>query len=240
MDIPTVTAFQSLAAGAVGFFAPCVLPVLPAFAAAVAAVGLSRDPSGGGPFRASVLAGLGFLVGFGTVFVVSGATATSLAWRVRAATPFLERLGGVALLLIGAFLAWRMATGRGIVRPQADRRGLLGLSALAGVGLGAAWTPCIGPVLASVLLEASFPDTLARGTAMLGVYVAGLALPFLVLALGVAALLHAAASTARLETVTRATAAGAAFVVGALLLSGRVSTLTASLARFGTLLDFGL
>jgi len=240
MDIPTVSAVQAIAAGAVGFFAPCVLPVLPAFAAVVAAVGLSRDPAGAGPFRASVLAAFAFLTGFGLVFVVAGATATTMAWWVRAAIPFLERIGGVALLLIGAFLAWRLVTRRGITRPSADRRALFCLAALAGVGLGAAWTPCIGPVLASVLLDASFPDTLARGTAMLGFYVAGLSLPFFALALTVAAALHATRFAGRLEAVTRATAAGAAIVVGVLLLSGRVSTLTASLSRFGNLFDLGL
>src|SRR5262245_62811766 len=134
----------------------------------------------------AVLHGLWFVAGFTLVFVLLGAGASAVGNLLRDSQVWLGRIGGVLLILFGIYLL-------GILRPAFLMRewridlarkplGYFG-SGVVGFTFGAAWTPCIGPILGGILTLAATQTGLARGTALLAVYALGLALPVLASAL---------------------------------------------------------
>lgn len=175
----------ALVAGIVSFTSPCCLPLLPGYVSYVS--GLTGAAAGTGiTTRRRVLAGAGlFVLGFSVVFTVLGLTATAVGLLL------LRNLQAVNLVAGGLVMAMGLVM-IGVLRvPLLQRRLQLDLSRI-GRGpagafpLGAAfafgWTPCVGPVLASILAAAATTDTLARGALLLAAYSLGLGLPFLLLA----------------------------------------------------------
>jgi cytochrome c-type biogenesis protein len=133
----------------------------------------------------AVLHGLWFVAGFSLVFVLLGAAASAVGGLLRDYQVWLGRVGGVLLILFGLYLL-------GVVRPaflMRERRielarkplGYFG-SGVVGFTFGAAWTPCIGPILGGILTLAATQEGQGRGVALLAVYALGLALPFLLTA----------------------------------------------------------
>lgn len=232
-------------AGLVSFLSPCVLPLVPSYVTFVTGLTLDELTANGrhAARRRAALHALLFVVGFSLVFVALGATATALGATLRRALPLLQQLGGVVIAGLGLSML-------GVLRVPAllrDRRvhlaskpaGLAG-SVLVGVAFGAGWTPCIGPVLASILLYAGMEATMTRGLLLLGAYSLGLGLPFLGAAVGLNWYLAGARRVTRwLRPLERG--AGALLVVlGVLLFTGQFAALTSFLAGFGQLLPVTL
>jgi len=180
-------AFLALAAflaGLVSFSSPCCLPLLPGYVAYVS--GDATQPS---RRQTMTAAGL-FVLGFGATFIALGASASWFGAALLGARPTLVRVGGVFVAAMG--LATML--GAGVPGLRRERR-LVALHRVPrgpafAVPLGAAfalgWTPCVGPVLAGLLTAAAASQTAAAGAALLAVYAAGLAVPFLLLAWTVA------------------------------------------------------
>lgn len=180
-----ITVLGIFAAGVLSFLSPCVLPVVPPYLCFLAGVGL-KELSGQGaaaPPRARLMGmALGFVLGFSTVFVALGATASSIGGWVAAQFDVLAMLGGAAIAAMGLHFLGILRVGfllrdlryHGGGRPA-------GFVGAYGIGLAFAfgWTPCVGPVLAAVLMVAGAEATAGRGVALLSAYAAGLALPFL-------------------------------------------------------------
>lgn len=173
----------ALVAGVISFTAPCTLPLLPGYVSYVS--GLGPHPGSDVPRRRLwVGAGL-FVAGFATVFTALGATASALGWFLARHAVWLDRIAGTIIVVMGLVLI-------GLVRiPALQREQRLDLVAVArgpggafplGVAFALGWTPCVGPVLASILAAAATQGTLARGSLLLFVYALGLGLPFLWLA----------------------------------------------------------
>jgi cytochrome c-type biogenesis protein len=176
----------AFAAGLVSFVSPCVLPLVPGYLATVS--GLSPDElSGthGAQLRAVVLrAGL-FILSFTAIFVVLGMTATGLGRALSDNRSALEKVAGVAIIVMGVLFVlmlfvpmlnreWHVDA----LMQRAGRGGPL----VAGAAFAIAWTPCVGPALASILGLAATSGTVAQGGGLLAVYSAGLAVPFLITA----------------------------------------------------------
>ncbi len=134
----------------------------------------------------AVLHGLWFVGGFTLVFVLLGAGASAVGNLFRAHQVWLGRIGGVLVILFGLYLL-------GVLRPaflMRERRfdlarkplGYFG-SGVVGLTFGAAWTPCIGPILGAILTLAAARESLGSGVGLLAVYALGLAVPFLLTAL---------------------------------------------------------
>lgn len=182
----------AFAAGLASFMSPCVLPVVPAYLVYLAgntealATGVVVR---GSPRRGSAAVnGLLFVVGFGAVFVALGATAAGLGAFLRDYLPFLRRLGGVVVVMLGLHTAgilrlFILDGERRLQPPPPD--GSPWRAFLLGATFSAGWTPCIGPVLASILVLASGTASWERGVILLSAYAAGLGLPFVALSLGV-------------------------------------------------------
>ena len=176
-------AFAAVAAGVLSASSPCVLPVLPGYIAAVSATG--AEECGEHP-RARIIGAFGFVAGFTIVFTVLGATASALGSLLYDQLDTALRIVGVVLIVFGLHTL-------GVVRWSAlagERRPvemhLVGRGPRRAVALGAAfalgWTPCIGPILATILTKAAADASLIEGMLLLLLYSAGLGLPFIAIA----------------------------------------------------------
>jgi cytochrome c-type biogenesis protein len=129
-----------------------------------------------------------FVSGFTIIFTILGATATALGSALRAQQVWMERAGGVLIIVFGLYLAgafqWGPFARERRVHIQDQPVGYLG-SLLVGMAFGAGWSPCIGPILGSILLYTSAQTSVGQGIVLLLVYSLGLAVPFLVAALAV-------------------------------------------------------
>ena len=177
--------FVAFAAGLLSFLSPCVLPLVPSYVGFLTGMTL---PELSDRRRVAAVHALLFVLGFSLVFVLLCASATALGGALKYYQVWIARIGGVLVILFGLVCL-------GLVRIGAleqERRlqfqhkpvGYLG-SALVGIAFGAGWTPCIGPVLGAILSLAATSDGVSRGMLLLGVYSAGLAVPFLLAAVAV-------------------------------------------------------
>ncbi len=232
-------------AGLVSFLSPCVLPLVPSYVTFVTGMTLDELTANGrhAARRRAALHALLFVLGFSLVFVALGATATALGATLRRALPLLQQIGGVVIAAFGLSML-------GVLRLPSlmrDRRvhlaskpaGLAG-SVLVGVAFGAGWTPCIGPVLASILLYAGMEATMTRGMLLLVAYSVGLGIPFLVAAVGLNWYLAGARRVMRWLRPLELGAGALLVVMGVLLFTGHFSTLASYLAGFGQLLPVDL
>lgn len=232
-------------AGLVSFLSPCVLPVVPSYLAFVSGLTFSDLTEGetADVRRTAVLHSLLFVAGFGVVFMTMGLVATAAGTAIARALPWAMRVGGVVVVLFGLHLLGLLrAPGLGgDVRVHLERRpvGALG-SVLVGVAFGAGWTPCIGPILGSILLYASLQATMVQGTILLGVYALGMGIPFVAASVGLNWFL-AGSAAARSWLMPLQRGAGTVLVViGLLMVTGRFTTLTAFLAGLGQLINLEL
>jgi cytochrome c-type biogenesis protein len=164
----------AVAAGALSFSSPCTLPLVPGYLGYLAGVGTGR--------RRTVVAAALFVLGFSLVFTALGAGASSLGALLLEHRLLLDRLAGVAIVVLGLFvlglvrLPLLMREGRPLM--EQVRPGPSG-ALLLGVAFAFGWTPCVGPVLGSILLLSTAQGTLSAGVALLLLYSLGLGLPFL-------------------------------------------------------------
>ena len=204
-------------AGLASFLSPCVLPLIPSYVTFI--TGLSLDDAGRAR-RATLIHALLFVAGFSLIFLALGASATLIGRLLVTYRVWISRVGGVLVLafglyLLGVFNLGAFARERRIHLTDKPI-GYLG-TVLVGIAFGAGWTPCIGPILGSILTYAATQAEVSRGVALLGAYSLGLAVPFVIAAVAVERFLEAFAVIRRhLVWVTRT--AGAVLVVVALLM----------------------
>jgi cytochrome c-type biogenesis protein len=225
----------AFSAGAVSFFAPCVVPLLPAYVSYVGGAALPEIRANPAAFQRRVVNGsLLYILGFGVVFVARGVGAGLLGSGLRAQAGLLQRIGGVLVLLMGLALLGalpaRLAQRTFSLAPEAAAGRLRATPFLLGVVFGTAWTPCVGPVLASILVLAANSHMALAGALLLAAYTLGLGLPFAVASLAVASFPGAMRPLARFsETVSRVSGV-LLIVLGLLLLLGLYTALSGYLA----------
>lgn len=190
----TISYSTAWLAGLLSFFSPCVLPLIPAYFTFI--TGLSMDEltgirgKGG---RARVIGStVSYVLGFSVVFILMGASASFIGSTVFEYRTWIRVIGGLLIMLFGIHLTGllRFRFLEFEQRLQVHQKPLHFLGTfLVGMAFGAGWSPCIGPLLGSILIMAGNQDTVANGIGLLAVYSAGLAIPFLVLATFVDSLL---------------------------------------------------
>jgi cytochrome c-type biogenesis protein len=183
MNEPAALGFVvAFMAGVLSFLSPCVLPLVPSYVGFLTGMTL---PEVTGRRRAALTHALLFVAGFSLVFVLLGASATALGRALNYYQVWLQRVGGVLIILFGLLCLGVFKVGL----LNQERRlhwenkpvGYLG-SLLVGMAFAAGWTPCIGPVLGGILGLAATSSDVTRGMQLLAAYSAGLALPFLIAA----------------------------------------------------------
>jgi cytochrome c-type biogenesis protein len=167
-------------AGVLSFLAPCVLPLVPGYLSAVSAVEPGRLGQRGVAHRV-VIASLPFFLGFTIVFTALGTGASWLGTSLGLSSTGLSEIAGFVIIVLGlAFLGLLPWTDRMLAPSLVGRAQRSRSSALLGAAFGVCAAPCIGPVLASILVLAGSTGTVAQGSVLLVVYSLGLALPFIV------------------------------------------------------------
>jgi cytochrome c-type biogenesis protein len=188
---PAALSFMvAFVAGLLSFLSPCVLPLVPSYVGFITGMTL---PEVGGRRAAALTHALLFVAGFSLVFVLLGASATALGRALNHYQVWLQRVGGVLIILFGLLClgVFKLRLVNQERRLHLERKpvGYLG-SALVGIAFGAGWTPCIGPVLGGILGLAATSSDVSRGMQLLAVYSAGLAIPFLIAAVAVESFLE--------------------------------------------------
>jgi cytochrome c-type biogenesis protein len=217
-------------AGVASFLAPCLVPLLPAYLGIIAGEAVeARDPA------RAVPATLLFVLGFSLVFAGFGATAGLLGSALTEVQDGVQRVGGVVVAIMGLVLL-------GVIRgPLARERRLIGRvgrmsgplrPVVVGVAFGAAWSPCVGPLLGAALTVAAGSGDAGRGAVLLFAYALGIGVPFLVASLGLASSPRLAGWLRRIGPRVERVAGGLLVVLGVLLATGLYRHLASYLARF--------
>jgi cytochrome c-type biogenesis protein len=179
----SVSLSGAFAAGFLSFLSPCVLPLIPSYVGFLTGLSVEELQVRRGT---ALLHALWFILGFTLIFVALGATASVFGLLLLRYQVWLARVGGGLVILFGLYLlgVWHPAFLMRERRVQLAHKpaGWVG-SAIVGVTFGAAWTPCIGPILGAILTLAATQASVGQGATLLAVYALGLALPFLLTAL---------------------------------------------------------
>ena len=190
MDPAKVSFGLAFLAGLASFVSPCVLSLVPAYVGYLSSRAVTTSGQGVANRWATVSHGLAFVLGFSVIFVGLGATASAVGTLLYDLQGWLTRIGGIVVVIFGLhttglitipFLDYDV---RRHQMPDA-RLGYLS-SALMGVFFSAGWAPCVGPVLGAVLTMALNADGVNRGVYLLTAYSAGLGIPFMLAAAGLA------------------------------------------------------
>jgi cytochrome c-type biogenesis protein len=179
------TVIAAFAVGFISFVSPCVLPLVPGYLSAVSGVSIADMRSGEHKLSAILWPAAIFCLSFTIMFVALGMTATGLGSTLRDSKQTLDRAAGIVILAMGIFFLLTPFVPKlnREWRPDAliSRAGAGG-PVIAGLAFAVAWTPCVGPTLASILAAASAADTVGHGGVLLAFYSLGLAVPFLLTA----------------------------------------------------------
>jgi cytochrome c-type biogenesis protein len=238
MDISIGLAFL---AGLASFLTPCVFSLVPAYigylggrSAAISQVG--RESSRWDTFKH----GITFVLGFSFVFILLGLAVSALGSLIYDARGWLAKIGGVVVVLFGLHMTGllRIPFLEYDLRPQSkvEQNRSYFSSFLLGIFFSAGWSPCVGPVLGSILLIALNDGSIIQGFQLLTAYSVGMAVPFLIAALGVGWVTQMFRKHNRFLKYVEVVMGIILVIVGVMLFLGTFERL----ARFGYLVDFGL
>ncbi len=185
LDSGSISLLVAFSAGFLSFVSPCVLPLLPSYVTFITGLSMEQLTSGEDAARVKrivLINSVLFALGFTTIFVGLGASATYVGqWLLTYQTVLNKVAGGIivifGLYVMGVFKFRWMAADKRLHLDQRPK-GYIG-SYFVGMAFAAGWTPCVGPILGSILLMAAQADTVGEGMGLLAVYSAGLAVPFL-------------------------------------------------------------
>jgi cytochrome c-type biogenesis protein len=231
-EISNLGIMAAFAAGMISFLSPCVLPLVPGYISYIAGHSLAAretDETLGLRLRHAGLAGC-FVLGFSTVFVLLGAGATALGQLLRAHLYELNLIGGVIVIAFGLFTAgvlritWFLHDRRfhGVAAPH----GRPIYSYLLGLAFAFGWTPCIGPVLGTILTVGASTATVADGIALLVIYSMGLGVPFLAAAAFTNSLLYRMRSIGQFGAALQRVAGTVMVLMGLAMITGNLTRLS--------------
>ncbi len=235
-----VTLFAALSAGFLSFVSPCVLPLVPSYVSYITGLSLEQltDASARQRFRQTILLNsLLFITGFSAVFVAFGASASLVGQVLYAYQDLIRKIGAVLIMVFGlsllGVLKWNvMMTERRLFSLSHRPLGYVG-SFLIGTAFAAAWTPCVGPILGSILAYASTTESMSSGILLLASYSLGLGIPFFATALSVDRFLNYFQKARRYLRVVSVVSGVCLILVGVLLYVNSFAFLTSFLERYG-------
>jgi cytochrome c-type biogenesis protein len=228
------TVFAAFAVGFVSFISPCVLPLVPGYLSAISGVSLEDIRSEERPLGKILGPALIFCLSFTVMFVALGMSATSIGSTLHDHQDTLNRIAGWLIVVLGVFFVCTLFIPRfnREWRPEAlITRAGAGGPVIAGLAFAVAWTPCVGPTLASILAAASTSDTVGKGGLLLAFYSLGLAIPFLVTAVAFDRATTAFRWLRDRHVLVTAVSGAILIVMGLLILSGELTVLNAKAQR---------
>lgn len=228
-----ITYGGALLAGILSFLSPCVLPLVPPYLCFLGGVTLDQitDDADADPAisRRVFMSALAFVLGFSTVFIGLGATASTFGQAIADHIDILSKIAGVVIIIMGLHFMGLFRIGllfrEARFHMDAKPAGLIGAYFI-GLAFAFGWTPCVGPILAAILFVAGTEGTISDGVGLLAVYSAGLGIPFLLAALAVRPFMGFMARFKRhMQTVER--------LIGALLVITGLLFITESMNVIG-------
>ncbi len=238
-SIQHISLFAAFTAGLLSFVSPCVLPLVPSYVSYI--TGLSVEQLASVEVRhrfrrAIVLNSLLFIAGFSSVFIAFGASASLIGQSLMTYQDLIRKIGGILIIVFGLYLLGVF----NLKFLQTEKRfhfstrpaGYLG-SFLIGVAFAAGWTPCVGPVLGTILLYASTTDGLLDGVMLLTFYSLGLGLPLFATALGVDRFLEYFKQVRIYLWGVSAISGVCLVVVGLMIYANSLTMVTSLLDRYG-------
>jgi len=217
-------------AGLVSFLSPCVLPLVPGYVSLISGVGVEQLKTQESQLlRKVMLNSVAFILGFSVVFITLGAVATEVSQMLSRYRSTLAQIAGVVIILFGLHLTgvFKIKALYTDARLHSVKGGSTAWGAFViGFAFAFGWTPCVGPVLTVILTFAAAQDSITKGIALLAIYSMGLAVPFLLTALGVERFLKFY-SRFRVHMHAIEVASGALLVaLGVLLVLGRFTIIS--------------
>ncbi len=174
-------------AGVLSFLSPCILPLIPAYFTFISGFSLEElIDEGSSRIRTKiVISTIFFVSGFSLVFILLGASASFLGGLIQEYSAYIRVIGGLVIIVLGIHLTGiiRLRFLEVEKRIQINRPLHIFGTFVIGMAFGAGWTPCIGPLLGSVLIVAGNQDTVGQGIILLSIYALGLAIPFVILSI---------------------------------------------------------
>lgn len=227
-----VSLLMALGAGLPSFFSPCVLPVIPSYVSYI--TGIAFEDLTGQQDRAkirriTILNSMFFIAGFSLIFILLGASSSFLGGMLSEHRDAVRKTGGVLIVLMGLYIAGILKIGflsrEKRMHIQSKPAGLAG-SFLVGTAFAAGWTPCIGPVLGSILLYASTANSVSSGMELLSAYALGMGIPFLAASLAISTVLPYFRKISRYMRVVSVMSGLFLVAVGILLFTGTFGVLS--------------
>jgi cytochrome c-type biogenesis protein len=225
-EISNIGVLTALTAGIVSFLSPCVLPLVPGYISYVAGNTMAVNRLSIRTRLSTVLLSTYFVLGFSTVFIALGASATAISRLLLSYRYEANVVGGAIIILFGMFMT-------GLVRlPLLEREfrfhghlsgGRPVGAYLLGLAFGFGWTPCIGPVLGAILTVSALSSTASNGIALLSIYSVGLGLPFLLSAFFMDGLMKRLKGMRRAGRILQIGAGATMAVMGVAMITGHMS-----------------
>ena len=241
MNVPELTLGLAFLAGLASFLSPCVFSLVPAYIGYLGGRAVGGENTAGDRWR-TFSHGLAFVLGFSIIFVVLGVAAAAAGRLLYDLRFWLAKVGGIVVVTFGLHMI-------GVLRipfleydtrvtTAPDRKWGYLSSALMGVFFSAGWSPCVGPVLGAILTLAINGGSLSLGASLLSAYSAGLAIPFLVAALGIGWVSNTLRRYGKVMRIAEIVMGVVLIIVGVMLFTG-IFSLIAQRAQFFWI-DFGL
>ncbi len=242
MNISEVTLGFAFLAGLASFLSPCVFSLVPAYVGYLSGRAAAGQEGGQPISRWNTFThGLAFVLGFSVIFILLGVAASALGGLLYDARDWLSKIGGVIVILFGLHMTGllRLSFLEYDLRPQTkmDERRSYFSSAVLGVFFSFGWSPCIGPILGAILTALAVSQISAtQGALLLTIYSAGLAIPFLLAALGIDWVTKTIRKQRKVMHYIEIGMGVILIIVGVMLFLG----LFEQLARLGPIVNFGL
>ncbi len=237
LEISGIGVLTAFAAGLVSFVSPCVLPLVPGYISFIAEQSLEEMQDRGVTSKETLaVAGLSlcFVLGFATIFIIFGASATALGSMFRAYRYELNIFGGVIVILFGLFMTGLFSLNwlQRDLRFHGDVFGGRPVAAyLLGLAFAFGWTPCVGPILGSILAVSATSVSVSDGAILLAIYSMGLGVPFVLAAIFTDRFLHHAKRLRRHGHALQVIAGVLLVLMGVVMVTGYMSVFSIWLFR---------
>lgn len=223
------------AAGLLSFLSPCVLPLIPGYIAFVSGLSIDDMMESGWADRkmaSAMLSSIMFVLGFSSIFVILGASATWLGGFLIQRLPLLISIAGVVIIIVGLQQLGLFKLGFMLTTKQVDlpveRLGPF-KAPLLGAAFAFGWTPCVGPILGAILTYAATMDTVGEGVRLLIVYSAGLGIPFLLTTVAMKGFFRIFSRFKKHMNLIQKISGGILVLLGILMVAGKLTLITAQL-----------